>query len=70
VIAASRDRGLEKLSQLIARLTPRRATALDRLDHLWNRYSSAAVAMLKSTDKTAVLERVKQHQAQMKVVAG
>ena len=49
---------------------PGRATALDRLEHLWNRYSSAALAMLKSAEKAAALERVKQHQAQMKAVAG
>ena len=47
---------------------PGRATALDRLEHLWNRYSSAAVAMLKGAQKGAALERLKQHQAQMKAV--
>ena len=47
-----------------------RATAVDRLEHLWNRYSSAAVALLKGAEKGAALERVKQHQAQMKAVAG
>src|SRR5947209_2983652 len=30
---------------------PGRATALDRLEHLWNRYSSAVVALLKGGDK-------------------
>jgi len=49
---------------------PGRATALDRLEHLWNRYSSAALAMLKSAEKAAAFERVKQHQAQMKAVPG
>ena len=49
---------------------PGRATAVERLEHLWNRYSSAAVALLKGAEKVAGLERVKQHQAQMKAVAG
>lgn len=49
---------------------PGRATALDRLEHLWNRYSSAAVALLKGAEKTSALDHVKQHQAQMKAVAG
>ena len=49
---------------------PGRATAVDRLEHLWNRYSSAALVMLKGSEKAAALERVKQHQAQMKAVAG
>jgi hypothetical protein len=49
---------------------PGRATALDRLEHLWNRYSAAAVAMLKGAEKSTALERVKQHQAQIKTVAG
>ena len=45
---------------------PGRATAVDRLEHLWNRYNSAAVALLKGAEKAAALERVKQHVAQMK----
>jgi hypothetical protein len=49
---------------------PGRASALDRFEHLWNRYSSAALAMLKGAEKAAALERVKQHQAQMKAVTG
>ena len=49
---------------------PGRATAVDRLEHLWNRYSSAAVALLKGAEKAVAMERVKQHQAQMKAVAG
>ena len=49
---------------------PGRATALDRLEHLWNRYSSAALGLLKGVEKAAALERVKQHQAQMKAAAG
>jgi hypothetical protein len=49
---------------------PGRAGALDRLEHLWNRYSSAAVALLNTGEKAAALDRLKQHQAQMKVVAG
>jgi hypothetical protein len=49
---------------------PGRATALDRLEHLWNRYSSVALLMLKGVEKGAALERVKQHQAQIKAVAG
>ena len=53
------------------RLTKRgRATALYRLEHLWNRYGSAAVAMLKGAETAAALDRVKQHQAQIKAVAG
>ena len=49
---------------------PGRATELDRLEHLWNRYSAAGVALLKGAEKAATLERVRQHQAQIKAVAG
>ena len=70
--AAAKDLGLSGTSfngYVFWGLTkPVRATALDRLEHLWNRYSSAALAMLKSAEKAAALERVKQHQAQMKAV--
>ena len=36
---------------------PGRVGGLDRLEHLWNRYSSAAVGLLKSAEKAAALER-------------
>jgi len=72
--AAAKDLGLSGTSfngYVFWGLTkPGRATALDRLEHLWNRYSSAALAMLKGAEKAATVERVKQHQAQMKAVAG
>ena len=48
---------------------PGHATALDRLEHLWNRYSAAAIALMKSAGKAAALERIKQHHAQLKAVA-
>src|SRR3989442_3586391 len=72
--AAAKDVGLSGTSfngYVFWGLTrPGRATALDRLEHLWNRYSSAALAMLKGAERAATVERVKQHQAQMKAVAG
>ncbi|TMA84747.1 MAG: DUF2924 domain-containing protein [Deltaproteobacteria bacterium] len=72
--AAAKDLGLSGTSfngYVFWGLTkPGRATALDRLEHLWNRYSSVALGMLNGVEKATALERVKQHQAQMKAVAG
>jgi hypothetical protein len=36
----------------------------------WNRYSAAALSLLKGNEKEAALDRLKQHQAQMRAVAG
>jgi len=45
---------------------------LDRVEHFWRRYSNAAAALLKAggPQKTAALERVRQHAAEIKVIAG
>jgi hypothetical protein len=72
--AAAKDLGLKGTSfngYVFWGLTrPGRATELDRLEHLWNRYSAAAVALLNSAEKDAAQERLRQHSAQMKAVAG
>ena len=45
---------------------------LHRVEHLWQRYSNAAAQLLKAggPEKTAALERLRQHVAQIKAIAG
>ncbi len=49
---------------------PERSDKAASLEHLRQRYSAMALGLLKGAEKAAALERVKQHQAQMKAVAG
>jgi hypothetical protein len=46
--------------------------ALHRIEHLWQRYRNAAAALLKidGPEKAPVIERLRQHAAQMKAIAG
>src|SRR5262245_30631802 len=57
--AAAKDLGLSGKSfngYVFWGLTrPGRITALDRLEHLWNRYSSTAIALLKGSEKVSAL---------------
>ena len=45
--------------------------ALHRVEHLWQRYASAATALLKTEgpEKAPALERLRQHAAQFKALA-
>jgi len=45
---------------------------LHRIEHLWQRYSNAAAALLKgdTAEKSAGLARLRQHAAQIKVIVG
>ena len=53
-------------------LKPNGRDPLQRVEHLWQRYSNAASQLLKvgGAEKSAALERLRQHAAQIKVIAG
>jgi hypothetical protein len=53
-------------------LKPSGRNPLHRVEHLWQRYSNAAAQLLKADgpEKTAALERLRQHVAQIKAIAG
>ena len=53
-------------------LKPSGRDPLHRVEHLWQRYSNAAAQLLKAggPEKTAALERLRQHAAQIKAIAG
>jgi hypothetical protein len=49
---------------------PGRTNPLDRIEHLWQRYSQAALQLVKDPErKASCLKRVRQHLAQMQAVA-
>ena len=51
-------------------LKPSGRDPLHRVEHLWQRYSIAAAQLLKGPERTAALERLRQHAAQIKAIAG
>jgi DUF2924 family protein len=53
-------------------LKPSSRDPLHRVEHLWQRYSNAAAQLLKAggPEKTAALDRLRQHAAQIKAIAG
>ena len=73
--AAAKDLGLSGTSfngYVFWGLKPSGRDPLHRVEHLWQRYSNAAAQLLKAggPEKTAALERLRQHVAQIKAIAG
>jgi hypothetical protein len=73
--AAAKDLGLAGTSfngYVFWGLKPSGRDPLHRVEHFWQRYSNAAAQLLKAggPEKAGALERLRQHAAQMKAIAG